>query len=139
MPIKNSLPPSSSTITRIVDRNNNVIVEIGYKSGWIKDPSGNQHLINEATAIQLMDGSSWMPIHIQHGSVYVGVCLTCRETHYAHGLVRLSKAHSCTCGRLVCPIHAKLCSDGVYRCPECRGSFNIKSFFKKLFFKEVSE
>ncbi|MBI9018562.1 MAG: hypothetical protein JEZ07_15020 [Phycisphaerae bacterium] len=133
--------PGKKITTRIHDRYGNIAAEISYDSGWYIDSSGIPKIISESTAIQLMDGSVWMPIHwqMQNGAVFIGVCDICRETKYSHGLVQLAKAKSCTCGKLICPVHAQKCSDGVFRCPDCHKGFSFKSFFRSLFFKEIKE
>jgi len=139
IPSQPNLPPGTNNVYQITDRHSNVILEIGYTKGWLKDAQGHLQQISRSSSIQLMDGSVWMPLfwQQQHGAIYIGVCDICRETQFAHGLVQLSKSKICTCGRLICPLHAHLCDDKIYRCPRCRKSYVVKSLLRKIFFREI--
>ena len=138
--------PQQYWITEITDRYGNVICQVGSATYTVTDRDGRVQRFQRNSNITLSDGSVWNPHMMKEPGIFVGVCESCRHPKFSlwrqerptHGLTALHTATRCanpSCHALCCPRHSILCSDGVYRCPDCVGTYNGFSWLKRLFFK----
>ncbi|MCY2950834.1 MAG: hypothetical protein NTU53_02525 [Planctomycetota bacterium] len=93
--------------------------------------------------IQLADGSCMgVASLLGKTAADLGICRLCRNPPYTfpsrrktiHGLVRLDRAHTCSCGAVICTRHAKLGSDGQWRCIPCARRRSFSDLLLGLFF-----
>jgi hypothetical protein len=135
--------PSENWITQITDRCGNVICRIGHVQYTVTDNQGRSSMFHESDNITLSDNSVWNPSMMKAPGIFIGVCESCRNPKFSiwrqeratHGLTTLHTATRCAnCNSLCCPSHSILCSDGLYRCPDCIKKYNGISWLKRLFF-----
>ena len=138
--------PEHYWLTEITDRYGNVICKVGTANYTVKDNQGRIQTFQTTCNLTLSDGSVWNPLMMKEPGIFIGVCENCRNPKLSiwrkeratHGLTALHTSTRCAnprCQALCCPRHSILCSDGLYRCPDCVKKYNGISWLKKLFFK----
>ncbi|MGD2111548.1 MAG: hypothetical protein PVI86_19400 [Phycisphaerae bacterium] len=136
-------PVISQTDSVIRDKNGEEILRIGAGEFTICYPDGRIERHKVSTNIILTDGTNFnVGMMYANPPVQVGVCSLCRHPPYSfpirqaasHGLVRLTRARTCTCGTLCCVRHCKLCTDGRFRCLRCARKWSWKEVISRVFF-----
>jgi hypothetical protein len=126
-PNPNPVPPITREILTILrDVDGSEILRLGMHEVTIKQAGGVLEKHTHHDSIRLVDGSMWTPLEMAKPEGAVGACFLCRHPPRgffrrqpaSHGLIRLSNAKTCPCGRLVCAAHREKC-DGVWRCLPC--------------------
>ena len=135
-------PGADQTVRTVLwDALGNPIVEVGAREYMVHRPDGSVATERINSSILLMDGTMWHP---GMRDVRLGVCKLCREPPYTfpfrqgpmHGLVSLTPggAVKCArCGMILCPAHARRCSDNRLRCPSCAQRGTLRRFFERIF------
>lgn len=131
----------------IYDERGNVIFKTVTGQYLIHEPDGSMTSRSEGSTIELVDGTQWSPAQaaMKDNPIRVGVCQLCREPPYQfpfrakprHGIVSLRRAKRCAgsgCGRLLCPQHRKMGSDGRWRCTVCARRHWWRMLVLRLFF-----
>ena len=134
-----------NTRTRLVlrDFDGSTIMQVGCDEYAVVHPDGSitQHRINDN--ILLVDGMAWNAGMLrERPPLLIGRCADCFQPRFfglnrdpaTHGLVLLTRARLCTCGRLCCPRHRRQSPDGKWRCRQCDLKYRIKELIKSLFF-----
>ena len=138
-----SAPVISQTDSVIRDGNGEEILRIGASEFTVRagDGSVRRHKVSEN--IVLADGTNFnVGMMYTNPPIQIGVCSLCRRPPYSfpfrdarsHGLVRLTRARTCTCGALCCMKHCKLCSDNRFRCLRCVRRWSWKEAILCVFF-----
>ena len=138
-----SAPVISQTESVIHDKNGDEILRLGASEFTMRFPDGRieRHKVSES--IILADGTNFnVGMMYTSPPIQIGVCSLCRRPPYSfpfrdtpsHGLVRLTRAKTCTCGALCCTRHRRLCSDGRYRCLPCARRWSWKEAVLSIFF-----
>lgn len=105
--------------------------------------NGEIQVFKQFDTIVLADGSCvGVASLLGKPGIDLGLCRLCRNPPYTfphrrrptHGLVRLDRAHTCSCGAVICTRHAKFGSDGRWRCIPCARWHSFWDFLLGLFF-----
>ena len=138
----------------IIERTDNVIYDgegreirrIGTTETTVTDAHGRVEILKEYDTITMADGTS-VTVSSLWGDkqVHIGCCALCSDPPFrfpfrekpSAGLVRLTRAKTCPppCGKLLCPRHMALCSDGAWRCTRCARRHAFKTFIRRIFFE----
>ena len=117
--------PQRNTVATIRDRKGNMILEVTQKEYVVKESDGPLTAYSEYDNIILEDGLAWTPSMLgQKPPIRIAVCDICRRKRKpkTHGLVSVTGARLCVCGKLCCPKHRRQSSrDHKWRCPTCHG------------------
>ena len=146
-PNPNPIPPIiRENLTVLKDLDGTEILRVGLHETTIKQPgSGALEVYKTHDNIRLVDGSMWNAMMLMaKPPVNLAVCPWCRHPRWkffgreqpTHGLLRLSRAKTCSCGQVACPRHRKLCRDGEYRCPRCASRWARNQLLLSLFFSK---
>jgi len=130
-------------LTSLKDLDGSVILSVGLHEATIKYPDGRLEIRKIHDCIRTVDGSMWSPLEMAKPGGAVGICFWHRHParglfgrpRASHGIVRLSRAKTCPCGRLVCVAHQKQCSDGVIRCLPCARRWRWGQWLLSVFFR----
>ena len=148
---RQSIIPGAGSVfqNRVYDDEGNVIMEMTSGQYMVREPDGSFITRNENSTISLMDGLEWCPLMATGPQpIRIGVCTLCRNPPYQfpvrhgpkHGLVSMRRAKRCaSCGRLLCPIHRRKCSDHKWRCPACSRKHRAKTILFRVFFSLEQE
>ena len=132
--------------TIIHDAQGREILRVGMTETTFRHADGTFEILEKHESLTLADGSNWSPaMLLGNKPAHVGCCALCNDPprrgifreRPSAGLVRLSRAKTCAppCGKLLCPRHRKLCSDGVWRCLRCARRYALKTAIKSIFFE----
>ena len=146
MAIGGQLPGTASLYDNSVcDEDGNPILQVVSGQYIVTEPDGTMTSRSINSTIELMDGLQWSPAlaALKDRPIRVGVCQFCRYPPYRfpvrarpkHGLVSMRRAKRCaSCGRLMCPKHRKMGTDGKWRCPVCSRRHGWRMLLLRLFF-----
>ena len=130
--------PNTHDVTRLLDEEGRLIVEVGVDEFTVVQPSGQLDQYRNLTGILLADGTLWSPLT----RVPVGVCDECRHPRFhglrreqpSHGIVSLQGARRCaSCGRLCCPRHRKPVGRH-WQCLTCASKSRIWGIIRSILF-----
>jgi hypothetical protein len=136
-------PILRATDTIIRDINGEIIATLTAEEMTVHYPDGRVVNRKKLENIELVDGTGFNAgMMLANPPVQIGVCHFCRHPPYTfpvrdkptHGLIRLSRAKTCTCGMLCCRKHRQLCRDGIVRCPPCTRRWFWKEAVLGIFF-----
>ena len=125
------------SVSRILDAQGNVFLEIGSEQVTIFHPDGTIEVLSESDSISLVSGGVFHPTMSMGKDpvMLLDVCEFCRSPEFSvwrsetptHGLCDREAGELCAgCQAFMCRNHAQKCADDEWRCRRCAGRYRAR-------------